>query len=61
MQRIDWLAAGAMYLLVAWPGLCRSYVLYTLHRLVAEDSEAGSQLGAAGVKEFQAGVVSERA
>ena len=61
MQRIDWLAAGAMYLLVAWPGLCRTYVFYTLYRLVAEDPEARSQLAAAGVKEFQSGVAGERA
>lgn len=60
MQRIDWLAAGAGYLLVAWPGLCRTYVFHTLHRLVAEDAEARSQLAAAGVKEFQSGVAGER-
>ncbi len=60
-QRVDWLAAGALYLLVAWPGLCRIYVFHTLHRLVAEDPEARAQLAAAGVKEFQSGVVGDRA
>ena len=61
MQRVDWLAAGAAYLLVAWPGLCRIYVFHTLRRLVAEDPEARSQLAAAGVKEFQSGVAGEGA
>ena len=55
VERIDWLAAGAVYLLVAWPGLCRTYVFHTLHRLVAEDPEARAQLAAAGVKEFRLG------
>ena len=61
IHRVDWLAAGVVYLLVAWPGLCRIYVFHTLHRLVAEDPEARSQLAAAGVKEFQSGVPGERA
>ena len=52
MARPDWLAAGAVYLLVAWPGLCRSYVFHTLHRVVAEDPEARAQLAAAGVEGF---------
>ena len=52
LARTDWLAAGAVYLLVAWPGLCRTYVFHTLHRVVAEDPEARAQLAAAGVKEF---------
>jgi hypothetical protein len=61
LGRPDWLAAGAVYLLVAWPGLCRTYVFHTLHRVVAADPEARAQLAAAGVKEFQAGAASERA
>lgn len=60
MQRIDWLAAGSLYLLVAWPGLCRTYVFHTLHRLVAEDPEARAQLAAAGVKEFRTDALGER-
>ena len=60
IDRVDWLVAGAVYLLVAWPGLCRVYVFHTLHRLVAEDPEARSQLAAAGVKEFQSDVSRER-
>jgi len=60
MQRLDWLVAGVAYLVVAWPGLCRTYVFHTLHRLVAQDPEASAQLAAAGVKELQLGVSSER-
>ncbi len=59
--RVDWLVAGAAYLLVAWPGLCRVHVFHTLHRLVAADPEARAQLAAAGVKEFQSGAADERA
>ena len=55
IARLDWLAAGGVYLLVAWPGLCRTYVFHTLHRLVAEDPQARAQLAAAGVKEFRSG------
>jgi hypothetical protein len=61
LQRVDWLAAGTAYLLVAWPGLCRTYVFHTLHRLVSEDPEARSQLADAGVKEFKSGASRERA
>lgn len=61
LSRPDWLAAGGVYLLVAWPGLCRTYVFHTLHRVVSEDPEARAQLAAAGVKEFQSGVAGERA
>ena len=53
ISRPDWLAAGAVYLLVAWPGLCRTYVFHTLHRVVSEDPEASAQLAAAGVKGFR--------
>jgi protein-S-isoprenylcysteine O-methyltransferase Ste14 len=55
LSRPDWLAAGGAYLLVAWPGLCRTYVFHTLHRLVAQDPEARAQLAAAGVKGFHSG------
>ena len=51
--RADWLFAGAVYLLVAWPGPCRIYVFNTLHRVIAADPEARAQLAAAGVKDFQ--------
>ena len=61
ISRVDWLVAGALYLLVAWPGLCRIYVFHTLYRLVADDPEARSQLAAAGVKEFQSDTPRERA
>ena len=59
-QHSDWLFAGAVYLLVAWPGLCRVYVFHTLHRLVSEDLEARAQLADAGIKEFQSGVAGGR-
>jgi hypothetical protein len=55
VARVDWLAAGAAYLLVAWPGLCRTYVFHTLHRVVSEDPEARSQLAEAGVPGFGPG------
>ena len=61
ISRVDWLVAGALYLLVAWPGLCRIYVFHTLYRLIADDPEARSQLAAAGVKEFQSDAPRERA
>jgi len=61
IERTDWLIAGALYLLVAWPGLCRTYVFHTLYRVVAEDPEARSQLAAAGVKAFQSGSAGGRA
>ena len=61
LTRPDWLVAGALYMLVAWPGLCRTYVFHTLHRVVAEDPEARAQLAAAGVKEFASGAPTERA
>lgn len=61
IQRLDYLALGAVYLLVAWPGLCRTYVFHTLHRLVAADPEARAQLTAAGVQDFQLGASNERA
>ncbi|RZJ27881.1 MAG: hypothetical protein EON85_10255 [Brevundimonas sp.] len=61
ISRVDWLVAGALYLLVAWPGLCRIYVFHTLYRLVADDPEARSQLAAAGVKEFRSDTPRERA
>ncbi len=48
--RIDWLFAGAVYLLVAWPGLCRVYVFHTLERFVAADPEARQQLHDAGIR-----------
>lgn len=60
VTRVDWLAAGAVYLLVAWPGLCRVYVFHTLHRLVAEDPEARAQLAAAGVREFRSDAAEDR-
>jgi hypothetical protein len=50
LSRPDWLLAGAVYLLVAWPGLCRVYVFHTLRRLLADDAEARAQLEAAGVQ-----------
>lgn len=53
VARPDWIAAGAVYLLVAWPGLCRAYVFHALYRLVAADPEARAQLAAAGVREFR--------
>ena len=56
LTRPDWLAAGAIYLLVTWPGLCRTYVFHTLRRVVAEDPEVQAQLAAAGVKEFASGM-----
>ena len=52
IQHIDWLVAGVVYLLVAWPGLCRMYVFHTLHWVVSEDPEARAQLENAGVKGF---------
>lgn len=61
VARTDWLAAGAVYLLVAWPGLCRTYVFHTLHRVVAQDPESRAQLAAAGVREFQSEVAREDA
>ena len=61
LTRPDWLVAGALYMLVAWPGLCRTYVFQTLHRVVAEDPEARAQLAAAGVKEFASGTSTGRA
>lgn len=59
LPRPDWLFAGAVYLLVAWPGLCRTYVFHTLRRVVAEDPEARAQLAAAGVREFAPGAPAE--
>lgn len=61
LARPDWLAAGAVYLLVAWPGLCRVYVFHTLHRILAQDPEARAQLAAAGIKEFQPRTAQEQA
>ena len=52
LTRPDWLVAGALYMLVAWPGLCRVYVFHTLCRVVAENPQARAQLAAAGVKAF---------
>ena len=40
----EWLAVGAVYLLVAWPGLCRAYVYRTLRRIIEADPEAREQL-----------------
>ncbi len=53
--RVEWVVLGFVYLLVAWPGLCRAYVFHTLHRVLAADPEARAQLAAAGVREFQSG------
>ncbi|MFY0186235.1 hypothetical protein ACTT2I_03505 [Stenotrophomonas sp. PUT21] len=39
-----WLIAGAVYLLVAWPGLCRAYVYRSLRRMIEADPEAREQL-----------------
>lgn len=61
ISRPDWLAAGAVYLLVAWPGLCRAYVFHTLRRVLADDPEARAQLAAAGVREFASSATAERA
>ena len=60
VARPEWLAAGAVYLAVAWPGLCRVYAFHTLHRLVSQDPEARAQLAAEGVRGFHAGVASNR-
>ena len=46
-------AAVVLYMLVAWPGLCRVYVFRTLCRVVAEHPNARAQLVAAGVKAFE--------
>jgi hypothetical protein len=40
----EWLVIGAVYLLVAWPGLCRAYVYRALRRLIDADPEASEQL-----------------
>ena len=50
VAKSDWLIAGVVYLMVAWPGLCRSYVFHTLQRFVAADPEASQQLEDAGVR-----------
>ena len=42
--RAEWLVAGAVYLLVAWPGLCRAYVYRALRRMIDADPEARRQL-----------------
>ena len=34
----------AVYLLVAWPGLCRAYVYRALRRMIDADPEARRQL-----------------
>lgn len=49
VARVDWLVAGGAYLLVAWPGLCRTHVFHTLQRVVSEDPQARAQLADAGV------------
>lgn len=49
LTRPDWLVAGAIYLLVAWPGLCRTYVFHTLHRVLSEHPDTRRQLQDAGV------------
>ncbi|WP_337243451.1 hypothetical protein [Luteimonas sp. gir] len=41
---IEWLVIGGVYVLVAWPGLCRAYVYHALRRLIDEDEEARDQL-----------------
>lgn len=41
---LPWLIAGGVYLLVAWPGLCRAYVYTALRRVIDEDPEARAQL-----------------
>lgn len=40
----EWLMVGVVYLLVAWPGLCRAYVYQALRRCIDEDPEARAQL-----------------
>jgi len=40
----DWLVIGGVYLLVAWPGLCRAYVYHALRRVIDQDDEAREQL-----------------
>ena len=45
--RADWLVIGGVYLLVAWPGLCRAYVYQALRRLIDADPELRAQLEAA--------------
>jgi hypothetical protein len=42
--RREWLVIGVVYLLVAWPGLCRAYVYHALRRVIDEDPEASAQL-----------------
>lgn len=42
-----WLIAGGLYLVVAWPGLCRAYVYTALRRVIEEDPEARAQLAQA--------------
>ena len=44
---LEWLVAGGVYLLVAWPGLCRAYVYTALRRIIDEDPEARAQLAQA--------------
>ncbi len=46
----QWLVVGFVYLLVAWPGLCRAYVYMTLRRILDADPEAREQLVKAGSK-----------
>lgn len=48
--RSGWLVAGVVYLLVAWPGLCRAYVYRALRRVIDEDPEASAQLADARVR-----------
>lgn len=45
-----WLTAGFVYLLVAWPGMCRAYVYQALRRCIDEDPEAREQLEQAAAR-----------
>ena len=57
----EWLAAGVVYLAVAWPGLCRIYAFHTLYRLVSQDPEARDQLAGEGISEFRSSAAEEHA
>ena len=45
----EWLLLGVGYLLVAWPGLCRSYVFHALKRIASADPQTRQQLIDAGI------------
>ncbi|MFP7722618.1 hypothetical protein [Lysobacter sp. A3-1-A15] len=52
--RPEWIVAGFVYLLVAWPGLCRAHVYRALRRVIDADPEAREQLQLARARDRRA-------